>query len=49
MDGEKVGMTASFGMATFPEDGTSSADLLVKVDERLYRAKWEGKNRVVYE
>jgi diguanylate cyclase (GGDEF)-like protein len=48
-DGEKVKVTASFGIATFPEDGISTDDLLVKADERLYKAKWEGKNRVVHE
>jgi len=48
LDGEKVRVTASFGIATFAQDGTSPDDLLVKADERLYKAKWQGKNRVVY-
>jgi diguanylate cyclase (GGDEF)-like protein len=48
IDGEKVRITVSIGGATFPEDGTSSEDLLVKADERLYRAKREGKNRVIF-
>ena len=46
-DGEEIKVTASFGVATYGQDGTSPDDLLVKADERLYKAKWEGKNRVV--
>lgn len=46
--GEAVTITASFGGATFPEDGDSSDDLLVRADERMYRAKREGKNKVVF-
>lgn len=43
----KVKITASFGIATFPEDGASTDDLLITADDRLYKAKREGKNRVV--
>jgi diguanylate cyclase (GGDEF)-like protein len=49
MEGEKITVTASFGVDSFQEDGVLPDDLLVKADERLYRAKQEGKNRVVYE
>ncbi len=42
----KVKITASFGIATFPEDGMSPDDLLIASDERLYRAKSLGKNKV---
>jgi diguanylate cyclase (GGDEF)-like protein len=49
MSGEKVTVTASFGIASFDEDGNSPEDLLVKADERLYKAKRQGKNRVVFE
>lgn len=48
LHGERVRITVSIGGAAFPEDGSSSEDLLVKADERLYRAKREGKNRVVF-
>lgn len=41
-------ITASFGVATFPDDGMSLDDLLVAADERLYSAKSQGKNRVVH-
>jgi diguanylate cyclase (GGDEF)-like protein len=46
--GEKFSMTASFGVACMGEDGTSPEDLLVKVGERMFRAKREGRNRVVH-
>jgi len=45
--GEKVTVTVSFGVAGYDEDGISPDDLLIKADERLYKAKWQGKNRVV--
>ena len=45
--GENVTVTASFGVACFEEDGKSPDDLLVKVDERLNKAKREGGNRVI--
>jgi diguanylate cyclase (GGDEF)-like protein len=45
--GERVAVTASFGVASYAEDGHSPDDLLIKADERLYKAKWTGKNRVV--
>lgn len=48
-EGAKVTVTASFGIASFKEDGNSPDDLLVRADERLYKAKQEGKNRVVFE
>lgn len=48
LHGESVRITVSIGGAAFPEDGISSEDLLVKADERLYRAKREGKNRVIF-
>ena len=49
MEGEKITVTASFGIASFQEDGVLPEDLLVKADERLYKAKREGKNLVVFE
>jgi diguanylate cyclase (GGDEF)-like protein len=41
---KKAKITASFGIATFPEDGISPDDLLIASDERLYKAKSLGKN-----
>ncbi|MEE9401824.1 MAG: diguanylate cyclase [Desulfobacteria bacterium] len=49
MEGDKITVTASFGIASFQEDGVLPEDLLVKADERLYKAKREGKNLVVFE
>ncbi|HBB17334.1 MAG TPA: hypothetical protein DCZ97_10190 [Syntrophus sp. (in: bacteria)] len=44
--GKKI--TASFGIASFPDDGIRKfSALLKKADERLYLAKTSGRNRVV--
>jgi diguanylate cyclase (GGDEF)-like protein len=45
IDGDRAPVTASFGVASFPEAG-SAEELLSAADEALYRAKAEGKNRV---
>jgi diguanylate cyclase (GGDEF)-like protein len=39
-------LTASFGVAAFPDDGLDPASLLRSADRALYRAKSNGKNRV---
>ncbi len=46
---KSVNITASFGIASFPDDGISSDDLLITADDRLYKAKKEGKNKVCSE
>ena len=38
--------TASFGVAAYPDDGSSSDELFSAADEALYRAKEGGRNRV---
>ncbi len=43
------GITFSAGLTMFPEDGKSLPLLLEKADRRLYRAKQEGRNRLVGE
>jgi diguanylate cyclase (GGDEF)-like protein len=42
-----LGATFSAGVACFPESGTSSAVLLHAADKALYRAKAEGRDRVL--
>ena len=39
-------VTISGGVATCPEDGKTRKKLVSVVDQRLYRAKWSGKNRI---
>jgi len=46
-DGPVLGVTASFGIAAYPESGATTAeDLVRRADRALYRAKKTGKNRV---
>jgi diguanylate cyclase (GGDEF)-like protein len=45
--GEKIQMTISAGLASYPEDGEDAAELLALADERMFQAKREGRNRVV--
>lgn len=42
----KTSVTISIGIACFPGDGHAKEDLINKADQRLYRAKEEGRNRV---
>ena len=40
-------LSASIGVATFPEHGATAEALLASADRALYRAKAEGRNRVM--
>jgi diguanylate cyclase (GGDEF)-like protein len=44
--GRPLKITSSFGVAAFPEDAQTAADLTRMADEALYRAKQGGRNRV---
>ncbi len=48
-NGTVTKVTASFGVAEFPGEAAISSQLVRAADERLYRAKKGGRNRVVYE
>jgi two-component system, cell cycle response regulator len=39
-------VSLSVGVAAYPEDGETVADLIARADERLYAAKQAGRNRV---
>jgi two-component system cell cycle response regulator len=45
--GEKVQVTISAGLASFPRDGKDAAELFALADERMFQAKKEGRNRVI--
>jgi diguanylate cyclase (GGDEF)-like protein len=38
-------VTISIGIATFPADGKTALDIVLKADQALYRAKLSGRNR----
>ena len=44
---EKIQVTISAGLASFPEDGEDAAELFAVADLRMFQAKREGRNRVV--
>ena len=47
MNGYEFHITASMGVAIYPEDGLTPEDLLVKADTAMFHAKNIGKNKVV--
>ena len=47
--GKPSRVTASFGVAEFPAEGVTASQLVRAADERLYRAKEAGRNRVVFQ
>ena len=44
---QQTHMTISVGIATFPKDAQSREELISKADQALYKAKQEGRNRVL--
>ena len=45
--GEIVGLTASLGVAFFPDDGPDQQSMMHAADQALYQAKSMGRNRIV--
>ena len=45
--GKQSRVTISFGVAEFPAEASAAGQLVRAADERLYRAKKDGRNRVV--
>jgi diguanylate cyclase (GGDEF)-like protein len=48
LEAGEVQVTASIGVACFPDDACDAPDLLKLADAAMYRAKRAGKNRVCY-
>jgi len=46
LDGRRLTMTASFGVATLSNKDSCMADVVVRADRALYKSKREGRNRV---
>jgi diguanylate cyclase (GGDEF)-like protein len=44
--GLKVRLTASFGIACYPDHGRTKDDLIARADQAMYRVKGQGKNGV---
>jgi len=44
----KIAVTASIGLASWPDDGISHTDIIAAADVTLYRAKRDGGNRSYY-
>ncbi|HEY8909997.1 MAG TPA: EAL domain-containing protein [Desulfosporosinus sp.] len=44
VNGTSISITASIGISVFPDDGLSAEDILINVDEAMYKAKELGKN-----
>jgi len=44
--GRDIRITISMGISHFPDEGIDLESLITVADERLYRAKREGKNRI---
>lgn len=45
--GQAIKLTASFGIATYPDHASSDADLLQAADRAMYRAKALGRDEIV--
>lgn len=48
-EGIHAHLTASFGLASFPDDAADKRELLAKADHCLFQSKAEGKNRITFD
>lgn len=46
-DGDAIKATTSIGLAVFPDHADNAKDLFIFADNMMYRAKSEGKNKIV--
>ncbi|MBL0952310.1 MAG: GGDEF domain-containing protein [Pseudomonas sp.] len=46
-DGAQIALSATFGLAAWPRDGRSAAELYRTADRRLYSGKQRGRNQLV--
>jgi len=44
---ERFGLTFSAGVATFPDHGSTSEEILIQADRALYNAKKQGRDQIV--
>jgi len=47
-DGYNIKITASFGVAVFPEDAATVKDIIRSADQLMYKAKESGRNRICH-
>jgi diguanylate cyclase (GGDEF)-like protein len=45
---QDTSVTVSIGMAFFPDGTTTSEDLIKLVDQRMYKAKSQGRNQICF-
>jgi len=48
IDGQELGLSASIGICTYPQDGADAQTLLSNADIAMYRAKEQGRNRFCF-
>ena len=48
VEGQELGLSASVGICTYPQDGSTTQILLSNADIAMYRAKEQGRNRACF-
>ena len=48
VDGQDLGLSASIGICTYPQDGADALALVANADIAMYRAKEQGRNRYCF-